>query len=281
MQKRTAFWRCVLTRYTNSLLRDFGKQVASVAAQVRGQHAAQVLVSGFGGFAAAGRALDVAFLDEEGLIHFFDGFAFLAASRGDGADAHRATLELVDDGGENALVHVVEAAGVHVESLQSKLRDFNGNSTVAFNLGEVAGAAQQVVGNAGRAARAAGNFVGRVLVNGRTQDFGRALHDGGQQLGVVVLQARGDTEAGPQRRREHTRAGGGANEGERRQRNLHRAGVRTRVEHDVDAVVFHRRIEVLFHYRVEAVDFVDEEHIMRFEVGEQAGQVRRLVEHRA
>ena len=51
------------------------------------------------------------------------------------------------------------------------------------------------------------------------------------------------------------------------------------VEYDVDLVVLHRRIEILLDDRAEAVDFVDEEHVARVEVGQQAGQVARLVQH--
>ncbi len=42
---------------------------------------AKVLIGMLGGLTAAAGALDVAFLDQEGFVHFLDSFRFFAASR--------------------------------------------------------------------------------------------------------------------------------------------------------------------------------------------------------
>ena len=52
-------------------------------------------------------------------------------------------------------------------------------------------------------------------------------------------------------------------------------------EDHVEAVVLHRRVEVLLHGGGEPVDLVDEEDVARRELGEQAGQVALLLEGRA
>ena len=72
-----------------------------------------------------------------------------------------------------------------------------------------------------------------------------------------------------------------ADEGEGVEINLYAPCRRTFVDHDVDAVVLHGRIEVFLHYGAEAVDFVDEEHVVRLERGEESCQVARFVEHRS
>jgi hypothetical protein len=52
-------------------------------------------------------------------------------------------------------------------------------------------------------------------------------------------------------------------------------------DHDVDLKVLQRRIEDLFDDRREAVDLVDEQHVARFEIGQDGGQVAGAFEHRA
>ncbi len=44
--------------------------------------------------------------------------------------------------------------------------------------------------------------------------------------------------------------------------------------------IFHRGVEVLFDDRTHAVNFIDKEHIVLVEVGEQAGQISGFVEYR-
>ena len=52
------------------------------------------------------------------------------------------------------------------------------------------------------------------------------------------------------------------------------------VNHDVNAVVLHRRIEVLLHDGAETVYLIDEQHIVRFEAREQPCEVTGFVQHR-
>jgi hypothetical protein len=52
-------------------------------------------------------------------------------------------------------------------------------------------------------------------------------------------------------------------------------------DHDVDLEVFQRRIEDLLDDRRQAVDLVDEQHVVRFEVGQDGRQVAGAFEYRA
>jgi hypothetical protein len=52
-------------------------------------------------------------------------------------------------------------------------------------------------------------------------------------------------------------------------------------DHDVDLEVFQRRVEDFLDHRRQAVDLVDEQHVVRLEVGQQRGQVAGALEHRA
>jgi len=84
-----------------------------------------------------------------------------------------------------------------------------------------------------------------------------------------VLQGRG----------EHTRARGGAHQGEARQRHGDGLGVGAVADEHVELEVLHGRVEGLLHGRRQPVDLVDEQHVVVGHVGEQAGQ-HALVLHR-
>jgi hypothetical protein len=56
--------------------------------------------------------------------------------------------------------------------------------------------------------------------------------------------------------------------------------VRTLADHDVEAKVLHRRIEVFLDNRREPMDFVDEQHVARAQMGDQACEVPLLLDGR-
>jgi hypothetical protein len=72
----------------------------------------------------------------------------------------------------------------------------------------------------------------------------------------------------------------GADEGEFRKLDLHRARRRPLADDEVELKVLHRGIEHFFHCRAEAMDFVDEEHVAFFEIGEQRREIAGLRNHR-
>ena len=111
------------------------------------------------------------------------------------------------------------------------------------------------------------------------QQPGGAEDDALKYLVVVIFQMALDAKACAQGRCEQPAAGRGADQRERRQLDLDRTCRRAFVEYDVDLVVLHRRVEVLLDDRAQAVYLVDEKHVAGVEVGQQSGQVARLVQH--
>src|ERR1700690_3590897 len=111
-----------------------------------------------GGDAAAGGAVEEADLDKEGFVDLFGG-------GGEGVEADRATVVFFDDGAKQAAVELVEAVGVDFEQLEGG--DGRGAVDLAggANLGIVADAAQEAVGDAGCAAGAHGDLGGAVVVD--------------------------------------------------------------------------------------------------------------------
>ena len=52
-------------------------------------------------------------------------------------------------------------------------------------------------------------------------------------------------------------------------------------DHDIQRIVFQRRIQHLFHLPGQAVDLIDEQHIALLQVGQQGGKVAGLFNGRA
>ncbi len=245
------------------------------------RHHAQVPVRRHRRHPPARRALQEALLDQVGLDHVLDGVAFLADRSGHVVQAHRPAVETVDHRLQQLAVHDVEAQRVDVEHGQCLLRDLVVDAARALDVGVVAHAAQQAVGDAGRAARAARDLAGAPVVDRRLQQPRAAMHDARQLLGRVELQPRDDAEAVAQRIGQHAGARGGAHQREGLQVELDAARGRALADHDVDLVVLQRRIEDFLHHRRQAMDLVDEEDVVALEVGQQRGQVLGLFQHRA
>ncbi len=114
-----------------------------------------------------------------------------------------------------------------------------------------------------------------------SQKPGRAQDDAFEYLVIVIFEVAGYAETGPEGGSQQPAAGGGPDEGEGREGQLHRACPGALVDHDVDAVVFHRRVEVFLHHGAEPVDFVDEQHVVLLQRCQDSGQVAGLVQHGA
>ncbi|CAM2144510.1 hypothetical protein PT2222_160067 [Paraburkholderia tropica] len=253
---------------------------AARVAGVVGHRQAEVAIGELRGHASARRALQKALLDQIRLKHVLDRVALLADRGGEVVHAHRAAVELVENRFEQLAVHQVEAHGIDVEHAQRGVGDLRGDRAIGLHFGVVAHATQQAVGDTRRAARAARDFERAVGMNLRAEQRGRALHDAREFARVVELEPRDDAEAVAQRVREHARARGRADERERLEIELHAARGRPFADHDVDLIVLERRIQDFLDDRREPVNFVDEQHVVRFEIGEQRGEVARAFEHR-
>ena len=176
-------------------------------------------------------------------------------------------------------IGLVEAVRVHLEQLQRVVADRAGDAPVGAHLREVADAAQQPVGDARRAARPARDLARRLRRDLHAQNARRPRDDLGEIGLVVEVEAVHDAEPRSQRRRQQPRARRRANQRERLHRQLDRPRARPLADHDVDLEVLHRRVEDFLDRRTHAVDFVDEQHVARLQVGEDRREVARLLEH--
>ena len=207
-----------------------------------------MLVGQVGDFAAARGALDESLLDEERLIDLFHSAGVLADGGGDGVDTHGSALELVDDGQQNLAVDEVEAVTVYVQGFEGKARDFQVDAPASLDLRKVADAAQQRVGDTWRAAAAACNLGGSFHIDGLLEDAGRAEDDATECVGIIIFKMQVNAEAGTQGGCQQTAARGGPHQCKGVEVYLYAACAGAAVNHDVDAIVLHRRVKILLHH---------------------------------
>jgi hypothetical protein len=74
---------------------------------------------------------------------------------------------------------------------------------------------------------------------------------------------------------------GRTDEGEFREIHLDRSRTRARTDHDIDLIVFHRRVEDFFYHRLESVDFIDKEYIAGLETREHGEHICWLINSRS
>ena len=101
-----------------------------------------MMVSLLRGLPATRRPLQVTFHDQKGLMHFLNRTGVFTYCSGDGGQPNGATLEFIDDRVQDLIVHLVQSAFVDVEGGEAVVGDLFIDDAVAFDLGEVADAAE-------------------------------------------------------------------------------------------------------------------------------------------
>ena len=102
----------------------------------------EMAVGKVGGFTAARRTFDKAFLDEIRLIDLLDSARVFAEGCGYCRKSDRTALELGDNRREQFVVDFVKAVSVDVEGFECIAGDVDFHHAIAFDLGEVAHTAQ-------------------------------------------------------------------------------------------------------------------------------------------
>ena len=159
--------------------------------------------------------------------------------------------------------------------------DSQRDRAAAAHLGVVADAAEQAVGDAGRAAGAARDLRRGVLGHATPRMPAERRTIFASVVGVVVVEAVDGAEAVAQGRADHRVAGRRADEGEPRHGEADAARARPLADHEVEGEVLHRRVEDLLDGAGEAVDLVDEEDVALLEVREDRGEVAGALDRRA
>src|SRR6185369_3146362 len=220
--------------------------------------------------------LQEAAADQVRLVDFFDSVGVFAERGGERVDADRPALESFDERDEQAPVHRVEAGGIDAEHVEAGGRDVARDAARRLDLGVVTKTLEQAVRDARRSACALGQKPRRGRLDLERKARGRAPYDLGQLLFAVELERVRVAEAPAQRRSQHAGARRRGDQRKALQRERDRARRRPFADHDVDAVVLHRRIEDLFDGFSETVDLVDEQHVAALERRQDGRKVTGL-----
>ena len=161
---------------------------------------ADVFSTGGGEHAAAAGAGQEAELEQEGLDDVFKRSGILAHGGGDGLDAAGAALVGGADDAEVLAIKLIEAERVDTFHGERLLDDVDVQFAGGLDLRVVADAAEQAVGDAGRAAGAIGDELeGGQIGVGHAQHVGGAADDGQELVGRVEAEVVGQDEAGAER----------------------------------------------------------------------------------
>src|SRR5271154_6759748 len=238
-------------------------------------------VRALGGDAAARSPRQETLLQQVGLVDFLDRVGFFAPCRGKALDADRAAVELVDYRAENRTIHLVEGGRGDFEQLERAQRNLARDDRRFVDLREVADAAQQAIDYSRSAARPRRELMRTALVDCHIQQRGRAADNLAELLVIVKIEMEMLAEAVAQRRAKQARAGGRAHQRERIDRQLHRARAHPLTHHDMKLEILHRRVKPLLDDALQAMNLVDEQHVVLFEVVDDRGQVGGALDRRA
>jgi hypothetical protein len=148
------------------------------------------------------------------------------------------------------------------------------------HLGKIAYPAQQSAGDTRRAARAPGDLAGAILGDAETHQPRTTPHDQFEFLDRIEIEAHRNAETIAQRRRQQTEAGRCRNQRELGKVDLHRSRRRPFADDQVELKILHGRIEDFLDRRAQPMDFVDEQDVPVFEIGQKGGEIASLGNHR-
>jgi len=141
------------------------------------------------------------------------------------------------------------------------------------DLGVIADAAEESVGDAGCAAAATAEVSEGFFIARDTQEYGGALQAKLEVFFGPEFQVQLDAEAGAEGCGDEAGAGGGADEGEGLEGDVDGFGVHAAIDGEIDAEIFHGGVDEFLDDSREAMDLVDKEDVAALEVGEDAHEV--------
>ena len=113
-------------------------------------------------FPAPHGSLKEPFLNQKWFVHIFNCSSFFTNRCGNGPQPDGATLEFVDDGCQDPVVHLIKPMFINMKGLQGMLGDVHGDDAIAKHLSKIPDPFEQAIGNPWRCPAPAGNFTSRI-----------------------------------------------------------------------------------------------------------------------
>src|SRR5439155_7554941 len=172
-----------------------GPRAASSEQGFAGGDGAEVGASQLGDDAPAWRPLDEPELKQVRLVHVLDRVPLLAERDCKRRQPDRPATETLDDRAQQLAVDAFEPLLVDLVQLERLARDLNRHDALVSNLGDVAHAPQDAVGDTRSPARAARDFGRRDVRDLDVEDPRGAEGDRRQLVQLVVAEPEGHAEA--------------------------------------------------------------------------------------
>src|SRR6202521_1285669 len=240
---------------------------------------AHLIIGLWHGNSALGSSLDEAFLDQIGLVDLFDRSGIFSHRDREGTESDGAALETNDKRFEESFIHFVQAVSVDVEHFESFVGNYLGDEAVGFDLRIVADPAQKIVCYPRRPSGARGDLVGAALIDADADQPGAALDDVAQVLQSVVVEAAVHSETRAKRCADQARSSCCTDHRELWQIDPHASRIGALVDNDIQAKIFHRRVEIFFDGGLQPVDLIDKENISAFQSRQDTGQISGSFDH--
>ena len=131
---------------------------------------AEVLVCEVSSDATLSATKDVALLDEERLVDVFEGVGLFTKRRSESLQADWTASEALNNRGDDAAVHLVEACAIDIKLVEGMADDRLVDRAVSLDVREVPHAAEQTVGRPRGTLAAPRKLDGCVVVDGRAEN---------------------------------------------------------------------------------------------------------------
>lgn len=147
------------------------------------------------GDATTWSALDEALHDEKGFVDFFEGRSIFTHRDSDGGKAYWTAIKFINHGLKDADVHFVEPIVINIDHCESFDSGVGIDDSVATDLREISDPAQEVVGNAWRAAGTRGDFYSSIVFDRNVEQPSGALNDDCELFVGVIVEPVDEAEA--------------------------------------------------------------------------------------
>ena len=145
---------------------------------------------------------------------------------------------------------------------------------------KVAHTAQQSIRNTRRTPTATRNLHRCFSHNRHLHNRSRTIDDIHQHLIIVVFKVAIYTKTRTQRSSQKSTTRSSTNQRKRLQLNLHRPCRRTFINHNINTIVLHCRVQILLHHRTQTMYLVNKQHIISLQRRKQTRQITRFIKHR-
>ena len=225
-------------------------------------------------------ACDQALLQQVRLDHLLQRVARFSQGGGDGLDPHRPAVIILCNQRQIAPVRPIQTQGIHPKARQRAVGDLLGQPSVTFNNRKINHPAQKPPRDPGCPTGAFGDFSGSLRISLDFRKPRATGHDLVKLLNRIEIQPRRDAKTIAQRCGQQAKACSGTNQREGLQFNPHRTCGGALADHQIQLKILKRGVEDFFHNRVQTVDFINKQNVLRLKVGQDRRQITGLGQHR-